>query len=160
MALGLWFLLLAVDQLTKLAALAWLQPHSPVEFLGSLVQWNLYFNPGAAFGMGENATVVFSVFAILATLGCLFVGLARIRRLWHGVALGLFLAGITGNLVDRLFQPPSFLHGHVIDFIQVPWFAIFNVADICITFGAALVIIGSLFWDDEHGNPKRRKAEA
>lgn len=116
---------------------------------GSLVAWNLYFNPGAAFGMGESATVVFSIFAILATMGCLFVAMPRIHRPWHGVALGLFLAGITGNLVDRLFRAPGPLHGHVVDFIQVRWFAIFNVADICITVGAALVVLGSLWWEQD-----------
>lgn len=64
----------------------------------------------------------------------------RVRvRAW-GVATGLLLAGILGNLTDRLFRPPSPLHGHVIDFIQLPYFAIFNVADMCIT-GAAVLII-------------------
>ncbi len=117
--------------------------------LGRALQLRLIFNPGAAFGMGENATVVFSVFAIIATLACLLVALPRIVKVWHGWALGLLLAGITGNLVDRVIRPPAPLHGHVVDFLQVPYFAIFNVADICITVAAGLIILGSLLWDEQ-----------
>ncbi|NLE98294.1 MAG: signal peptidase II [Propionibacterium sp.] len=159
LAVGLWLIGLAADQVTKLAALANLEPHQSVEVLEPVLRFTLIFNPGAAFGMGEGATVIFAIFAVIATLVCLFVVLPRVKRVWHGIALGLLLAGITGNLVDRMFQPPSFLHGHVIDFIQVPGFAILNVADIFITVGAGLVILGSLLWDDEHGNAKQRKKE-
>ena len=104
--------------------------------------------------MGESATVVFSLFAIVATALCIFVGLPRITRGWHALTLGLLLAGITGNLVDRIVRPPSVLHGHVVDFIQLRGFAIFNVADICITVAAALLIIASLVGD------QRRAEEA
>ena len=127
----------------KLASVAYLEPGVPVELVGSLLKLNLIRNPGAAFGMGADATIVFSVFAVLATVACLAVALPRITKLWHGVALGLLLAGITGNLVDRIFQPPSFLHGHVIDMFQLQGFAIFNIADVCITAAAVLIIIGS-----------------
>lgn len=149
LAVGIWLLGLAADQLTKLTALELLTPHESIPVLEPVLRLTLIFNPGAAFGMGENATVVFSVFAVVATLVCLFVVLPRVHRAWHGIALGLLLAGITGNLVDRMLQPPSFLHGHVIDFIQVPGFAIMNVADIFITVGAGLVILGSFFWDGQ-----------
>ena len=50
------------------------------------------------------------------------------------------LAGITGNLADRLFREPGPFRGHVVDFIQLPYFAIFNVADMFITAAAVLVI--------------------
>jgi len=53
---------------------------------------------------------------------------------------GLLLAGVSGNLNDRLTREPGPFHGHVIDFLQVPWFAVFNVADIWITFAAVTVI--------------------
>ncbi len=149
LALGIWLLGLGADQLTKLLALEHLEPGRSIEVLGPVVRFTLIFNPGAAFGMGENATVVFSVFAIVATAVCLFVALPRVRRTWQGIALGLLLAGITGNLVDRLFQPPSLMHGHVVDFIQVPYFAIFNVADICITFAAGLIVLATFLWDKE-----------
>lgn len=158
LAVGLWLLGLGLDQLTKLAALHYLEPGQPLPVLGPLVRFTLIFNPGAAFGMGENATVVFTVFAIVATLACLIVALPRIRKVWHGITLGLLLAGITGNLVDRLLRPPAPMHGHVVDFIQVPYFAIFNVADICITVAAGLIILGSMLWDRPDGDEPRQGA--
>ena len=66
--------------------------------------------------------------------------LPQARHLGWTVALGLVIAGILGNLTDRLFRPPGFLHGHVVDFLQLPNFAIFNVADMCITFAAVTIV--------------------
>lgn len=144
-ALGGALVGLGIDQLIKLASVTYLEPGVGVPVLGFLLQLRLVRNPGAAFGMGADATVVFSVFAIIATLACLLVGLPRIKRMSHAITLALLLAGITGNLVDRLFQPPAPLHGHVVDMFQVPFFAIFNFADVCITVAAGLIIIAGLF---------------
>lgn len=140
---GLGLVMLAIDQLIKLASVAHLTPGQRVPILGELLGLNLIRNPGAAFGMGAGATIVFSTFAIVATVACL-VALTRISRGWHAVVLGLLLGGITGNLVDRIFQPPAPLHGHVIDMFQVPNFAIFNWADICITVAAGLIIVAGV----------------
>lgn len=130
----------AADLATKTAALDHLDPANPPVLLGGLVTLQLISNPGAAFSMGENFTVVLSFVAIAAFVVVSAWLVPRVRvRAW-GVATGLLLAGILGNLTDRLFRPPSPLHGHVIDFIQLPYFAIFNVADMCIT-GAAVLII-------------------
>ena len=57
------------------------------------------------------------------------------------VALGLLVAGVSGNLMDRIFRTPGFLRGHVVDFFQLPHFAIFNIADVCITSAAVLIMI-------------------
>nr|WP_231979906.1 signal peptidase II [Tessaracoccus coleopterorum] len=104
-------------------------------------------NPGAAFGLGSGFTIVFTVFAIVALIGCLYA-LTRITRLWHAIVLGLLTAGVTGNLIDRIFQPPRALHGHVVDMFQLPYFnAIFNVADMCITFAAVIMIIMTFIHD-------------
>ncbi|OMG59167.1 signal peptidase II [Tessaracoccus sp. ZS01] len=143
LAAGLGLTMLAVDQLIKIASVTYLIPGERVPLVGELLSLNLIRNPGAAFGMGSGVTIVFSVFAILATLGCL-VALTRITALWHAVALGLLFGGITGNLVDRITQPPAALHGHVIDMFQVPNFAIFNWADICITVAAGLIIVAGV----------------
>ncbi|WP_257787957.1 MULTISPECIES: signal peptidase II [Tessaracoccus] len=139
---------LGVDQLVKLASVAYLQPGRTVELVGQLLQLTLIRNPGAAFGMGSGATIVFSAFAVIATVACLAVALPRITQVWHAVALGLLLAGITGNLVDRITQPPSPFRGHVIDMFQLQYFgAIFNVADVCITAAAAMIIVGGFVAD-------------
>lgn len=125
-----------------------LEPGEYVPLVGDLLQLTLIRNPGAAFGMGANATVVFSVFAIVAIVVCLAVVLPRISEVWHGVALGLLLAGASGNLVDRMIQPPSFMHGHVVDMFRLQHFGfIFNFADVCVTAAAAIIIIGGFIAD-------------
>lgn len=147
LAIGIGLLGLALDQLTKLTALARLTPGEPVEVLGTLLKFTLIRNPGAAFGLGSGATVALSLFAIVALLAAIVLGLPRIGTRLHAVILGLLMAGIAGNLHDRLLREPGPLRGHVIDFIQLPYFAIFNVADMCITGAAILFIIWSLRQD-------------
>ncbi len=131
---------LGVDLWTKSLALAHLDPSRPIRLLGGLVTLQLIRNPGAAFSMGESLTVVISIISIAALVGVLVWFLPRIRHTGWAVAIGLLLAGILGNLSDRLFREPGPLHGYVVDFIQLPYFAIFNVADICITAAAVLII--------------------
>ncbi len=97
-------------------------------------------NPGAAFSMGENLTVLLSIIALSALVAVLGWLVPRIRHVGWAVTTGFLLAGISGNLADRLFREPGPFHGHVIDFIQVPYFAIFNVADMFITAAAVLGI--------------------
>jgi signal peptidase II len=65
--------------------------------------------------------------------------LRKLGSLWWALALGLLLGGALGNLTDRLFREPSFAMGHVVDFIQLPNFAIFNIADSAVV--SAVVII-------------------
>lgn len=158
-AVGIGLLGLAADQLSKQAALENLEWGEPVDFLGSVLRFTLISNPGAAFGLGSGSTLALSIFAIVALIACLAIALPRIRRMSHAVALGLLLAGITGNLHDRLLREPSPLYGHVIDFIQLPYFAIFNIADICITVAAAFIIILS-FRHQEAEEPEPDAAAA
>ena len=65
----------------------------------------------------------------------------RCRNAVWAVALGLVLAGVDGNLVDRLFRAPGGGNGCVVDFIAFPHYPIFNVADMCINVGAALIVV-------------------
>ena len=139
LCLGIGLAGLVLDQVTKAVAIAGLDPQRPIPLLGGLVTLQLIRNPGAAFSMGENATVVFTVIAVLALAGVLGWLLPRVRHTGWAVVTGFLLAGIAGNLADRLFREPAPFHGHVIDFIQLPYFAIFNVADIFITAAAVLV---------------------
>lgn len=143
---GVALLCYALDQGTKALALAKLQPYdpSPPSFLSGLVKFRLVFNSGAAFSFGTNSTIVFTVLAMAALVGCLVFVVPRVRTLAAGAVTGLALAGIAGNLTDRIFRAPGNLRGHVIDFIALPNFAVFNVADMCITATALLVILGSL----------------
>lgn len=131
---------LVLDQAVKALAIANLDPDHPVVLIDGLLSLWLIRNPGAAFSMGEGFTVGFTIVAIVALIAVAAWGLPRVRHTGWAVAMGLVLAGISGNLFDRLFREPGPFRGHVVDFIQVPWFAIFNVADIFITAAAILVL--------------------
>jgi signal peptidase II len=135
---------LAADVITKVVVVDRLDPESPVRLLGGLLTLRLIRNPGAAFSQGQNLTYLFA----LAGIGVLlFVILRLVPRLGHSgwsIALGLLCAGVAGNLTDRLFRRPGVLRGHVVDFIQLPHFAIFNVADMCITSAAVLIMVLSV----------------
>ena len=103
---------------------------------GGLLTLQLIHNPGAAFSLGENFTVVLTAIAASALVFVSWRLIPRVRHRGWAVGLGLLLAGILGNLTDRLIRPPGVARGHVVDFLQLPNFAIFNVADMCITFAA------------------------
>jgi signal peptidase II len=130
----------AVDQVSKLLAVDRLEGRSDVHVLGDLLQLHLTYNPGAAFSTGTNLTPAITVVAVLAALAVLYYA-RRIGSATWAVALGLLLAGITGNLTDRLLREPGPMRGHVVDFLQLPHWPIFNVADICINVAAGLVIL-------------------
>ena len=76
-----------------------------------------------------------------------FVIIKLVPRIGHpawAVAIGLLCAGVAGNLTDRLFRAPGPLRGHVIDFLELPHWPIFNVADMCITAAAIMIIFLSI----------------
>ncbi len=132
---------LLLDQLTKIIAVRWLDPADPPVLLGGLLTLRLIRNPGAAFSLGESFTVVFALLAV-AVVSFVLIRLApKVNHPGWAVALGLLVAGVSGNLMDRIFRTPGFLRGHVVDFFQLPHFAIFNIADVCITSAAALIMI-------------------
>lgn len=135
-----------LDQLAKQLVLARLEEGVPVRLLGGLLTLRLIFNPGAAFGLGQNSTIVFSIVSILVLLGVVVLLVPRIRHRGWALALGLLIAGVCGNVTDRLLRPPAPLFGHVVDFLQIPYFpAIFNVADVCVTAAAVTIAVLSIF---------------
>lgn len=149
-----------VDQLTKVWAERSLPAGEAVPFIGTLLQFRLVWNSGAAFSLGAGSTWLFSLLAIAALCALLFWFAPRIRRPAWAVAAGLFGAGIAGNLIDRLFRAPGPLRGHVVDFLQLPYWAIFNVADMCISFAAVLLVWLSVFGRFDHaGRSTRDKAK-
>ena len=78
--------------------------------------------------------------AIVAVLVVLYLS-RRLGDVVWAIALGLLLAGVAGNLTDRIFRSPGVLRGHVIDFFMLPHWPIFNVADICIDVAAGLILL-------------------
>jgi signal peptidase II len=132
---------LLLDTVTKWIAVRFLDPYAPSSMVGGLLTLRLIRNPGAAFSLGERFTYVF---ASLAVLVLIFIVARLVPRLGHpgwAVALGLLCAGIGGNLLDRIFRQPGILQGHVVDFLQLPHWPIFNVADMCITAAAVMIIV-------------------
>ena len=132
---------IVVDQATKQIAVALLEGEPRIPVLGEWAGFLFHRNDGAAFGMGSNATWVFTVIALVVFVAILWAGRRLGSRAWAW-ALGLLLGGLTGNLIDRLARPPEFFHGAVVDFIDL-YFFVCNVADIAITGAAALLILAS-----------------
>lgn len=129
------------DRLSKAWALAHLRPGEPRDLLGPLLRLHLTFNSGAAFSIATGATWIFTLIAC-AVVVVIVVTSRRLRSLGWAWALGLLLGGSLGNLTDRLVRAPGFGRGHVTDFLELPRWPIFNVADSCIV--AAAVLIGLL----------------
>jgi signal peptidase II len=130
----------AVDVVTKLLAVDRLSGRDDVEVLGSWLTLTLVRNPGAAFSTGTSMTLLLSLIAIAAATFVVYLS-RRLGSTFWAVGLGFLLAGILGNLTDRVFREPGPLRGHVIDFLQLPNWPVFNVADICINIAAAVIIV-------------------
>ena len=143
----LWGLFVAVaavlyasDVITKIIAVERLSGRPDVSVVGEVLQLHLTRNPGAAFSTGTQFTVALSCVAIVAVTVVLWLS-RRIGSVGWAIALGALLAGIMGNLTDRLVRDPGPFRGHVIDFLMLPNWPVFNVADICINIGAALILV-------------------
>lgn len=134
---------ICLDQLTKAWAERELPGRGGVPLVGELLQLRLTYNSGAAFSMATGATWVLSLLAGGVVLFIVWQASRLGSRGWAW-ALALLLGGAAGNLSDRLFRPPSPGQGHVVDFLQLPNFPIFNVADIGITSAAVLIGILAL----------------
>lgn len=155
---GLTVFAYAFDQLTKLWVTSTMVEGERIPVLPPLLHWYYIRNSGAAFSIGENITWVFSI--IMATVSVVI--LLQLRRLgsrWWAVALGLLLGGALGNLTDRLFREPSFAMGHVVDFIQLPNFAIFNIADSAVVSAVAIICLLTLRGVGLDGSRQSSKAE-
>jgi signal peptidase II len=137
---GTFGVLYAVDQATKWLAVDRLTGKPDRDLLGDLLVLHLTRNPGAAFSTGTSHTELFTVLALLAVLVVLWLSRRLGSRAW-AVAFGFLLAGILGNLTDRIFRAPGVLRGHVVDFLMLPHWPIFNVADMCINVAAALILV-------------------
>jgi signal peptidase II len=130
----------AVDIASKIIAVDRLSDRPDVKIVGDLLVLHLVRNPGAAVSTGTGYTEILTCLAIAAVLVILYVA-RRVGSAGWAVALGLLLAGVGGNLTDRLVREPGPLRGHVIDFFMLPHWPVFNVADMCIDAAAVLILV-------------------
>lgn len=137
--------LYALDQLTKQLVLRSISPYDARIVVPDFFNLVNVTNDGAAFGSFKGNNTFFVVISLIALVVVAVLLVRPLRRdLWRDISLALLLAGILGNLTDRL------LYGHVIDFLLFnlhiryadPWPA-FNVADSCISIAVVLFIIHS-----------------
>ena len=129
----------AVDISVKVWAVARLS-RGDIHVLGDWFVLHLVRNPGAAFSTGTGFTVVFTVMAMAAVCVVLWLSRRLADPVWS-VAFGLLLAGISGNLTDRLVREPGPFRGHVVDLFMVPHWPVFNVADVIIDVAAGLIVL-------------------
>ncbi len=130
----------AADVVSKAVAVATLSGRPPVRLLGGLLTLLVLRNSGAAFSIGTSMTIVFTLIAV----GVIFFILRtsrRLRSLPWAITLGLLLGGATGNLTDRLLRSPGVFRGHVVDWIELPHWPVFNVADSAIVCGGVLAVL-------------------
>ncbi len=147
---------LSLDIVTKVLAVKLLPPGQPVSIIGDTVTWTLVRNSGAAFSMATGYTWMLTVIATCVVVGIFWMG-RRLVSPWWAVGLGMILGGAMGNLVDRFFRSPGPLRGHVVDFLSVGWWPVFNVADPAVVGGAILLVVLSVFGYD-FDTAGRRKA--
>ena len=134
-------LVYAADVISKLIVVATLTENAPVPVLGSLLRLDYLRNPGAAFSLGADGyTVVFTLIAAAVIAAILRMAHTLASRRW-AVASGLLLGGALGNLSDRIARSPGPLRGWVVDFIQLPHWPVFNLADSAICCGGALMVL-------------------
>lgn len=129
---------LVADQLTKRWALDALDGGRTIDVVWTL-RFNLVFNSGMAFSQATGAGPVIGVVALLVAAG-LLLALRRGGGALHAAATGLVVGGALGNVVDRATRGDGFLQGAVVDFVDLRWFPVFNVADAAITVGAVLLV--------------------
>jgi signal peptidase II len=135
--------IVVLDQLTKSWAVSALTD-GPQNVIGDDIRFELARNSGSAFSRFRGYTPILAVLAVVITV-FIVRAVRQTTDRWILVGLVLVLGGAIGNLVDRVARSPGFLRGYVVDFVGVGWFPLFNVADSCITIGAIVLIVRTLF---------------
>lgn len=146
--------IIAFDQLTKSLVRANLglseiyRPDLPLSEYFRIVHWQNY---GAAFGIFQNLSGVFTVLSFVVSLFIIYYFPQVPRQDWPvRLAMGMLLGGAVGNLIDRLHL------GYVVDFIAVGDFPVFNIADASISTGVAVLFLG--MWLQERKQAREAQA--
>jgi len=126
-------LIIFIDQLTKFLLIG-----AHIRIIEGFFLLNYVTNTGAGFGILKGSTwllIFFSIFVI----GLIIFYLDKVPKTkYYTIAMGLILGGTIGNLIDRIFR------GHVVDFIDLTFWPVFNIADSAITIGAIMLIFSNI----------------
>jgi len=144
---------ITVDQITKLWALQTLVGQPSIEVIGEWLKFTFARNPGGAFSIGTQFTWLFTFVALGVVLAILFFS-RRVTSTWWLIALGVLMGGALGNLMDRMLQPPGIGVGHVVDFIQLPNWPIFNIADMAVVGSSCAIVVLSLLGVEPSTQPE------
>lgn len=159
-------LVVLLDQASKYLVVRYLAPANggqSIPIIGSLVRLTYLENSGISFGQLQNLALPITLLTVALTIG-LFVGYRYLvgPLPWANAAVGLILGGALGNLIDRLLTGLrlGLAHAYVVDFVDVRYFAVFNVADSAITVGGIAYGVYLVFfhrgWSTEE-EPKEKK---
>jgi len=134
---------IAADVISKAIVVATMPGHPNIRLLGGALTITLTRNGGAAFSIGGSMTIVFTVIAVGVVIYILRTA-RNLRSVGWAITLGLLLGGATGNLLDRIFRAPGLFQGHVVDWIELPDWPVFNLADSAIVCAGVLVVLLAL----------------
>jgi signal peptidase II len=141
--IGMAAFVIAADAISKAIVVAKMPTRLPIRLLGGLLTITYTRNGGAAFSIGTSMTIVFTLIAAGVIVYVLRAA-RNLRSIGWAIALGLLLGGATGNLLDRIFRAPAPFQGHVVDWIQLPHWPVFNLADSSICCAGVLVVLLAL----------------
>jgi len=157
-AVGAGLLSLAADAATKAWALSALRDGHRITVPGGLLRFQLIINHGAAFGLGASDEMLVALVSAALTV-LLVIWAWRATGVLEKTGAALAAAGGIGNLADRIFRPPAFLHGGVVDWIHLSFYGpTFNLADVFLRAGVALAAAAWLWHhrpvaQHTHGEP-------
>ncbi len=142
--LGVAVFVIAADVISKSIAVAHIRKYSQIHLIGNLLRLTLTRNGGAAFNLGGTSmTIVFTAIAV-GVIVYILRAARSLRSMGWAITLGLLLGGATGNLIDRIFRAPGPFRGDVVDWIELPHWPVFNVADSSIVCAGVLVVLLSM----------------
>lgn len=140
----LFFLTLAVDQISKIIVD---YNKTSITLIEGVLRISISYNQGASFsflsGKDWAQTFFIALTAVVLISGFIFMVIKKPEGKWLLSSISLMFSGTIGNFIDRI------AFGHVRDFIDVPFFANFNVADSCLCIGAFMLVLYVLFFDEE-----------
>ena len=146
--IGVCLFCITLDQVSKLIAINNLVENESVTVINDFFYWTLCYNKGGAWSIFSNATWALVLVSIIA-LGLVIFTIVKSKNKMYDIAASVFIGGLVGNLIDRLFNSKV---TDFIDFVIFGYdFPVFNIADICICISAVFIMISILKEEKKDG---------